>query len=282
MARSLTRALSIAAASATLLLCAGVHARPLLVDRTFGSFDGALLANDGYVVTPIRGAEETPTDTRSPVPFSIDFFGTVYDSLYISENGVISFGAPFPGTPGTLTDLANSGIPFIAPFFADADMGATLFTHDDGSGNQVPSHGGVGLAFTFGVNMFINVTSTYQGSTDVPALTNSLQVALFGSTTSTDFRLDFNYGDVQWESGNSDGGINGLGGGALLIEGASADCPPGSPSVGCYYFSFLFRDGVPYYRADGAPVFPVPEPAIWALVALGIVLLWLGRPRPKS
>jgi hypothetical protein len=307
MARSLIRPLSITAAFATLLLSAGVHARPLLVDRTFGSFDGALLANDGYVVTPIRSAEETPTDTRSPVPFSIDFFGTVYDSLYINENGVISFGAPFGGTPGTLTDLANSGIPFIAPFFADADMTATTFTHDDGSGNQVPSHGGVALAFTFGVNMFINMTSTFQGSTDVPALTNTVQVALFGSTTSTDFRLDFNYGDVQWESGNSDGGINGLGGagpiigfsnghgllweapgsggtssGALLSEGVSQECPPGSLSVGCNDYSFLFRDGVAYYRADGTPVFPVPEPAIWALVAIGLVLLWLGRPRGKS
>lgn len=39
---------------------------------------------------------------------------------------------------------------------------------------------------------------------------------------------------------------------------------------------------VPHYRADGAPVFPVPEPAIWALVALGLVLIWLGRARPKS
>src|SRR5437667_166074 len=80
----------------------------------------------------------------------------------------------------------------------------------------------------------------------------------------------------------AESGSGGTSSGALLGEGATQECPPGSPSVGCNDYSFLFRDGVPYYRADGAPVFPVPEPAIWALVALGIVLLWLGRPRPKS
>ena len=283
------------------LFATGAHAGPVRIDRTFGSFDGTLLANDGYVETPIQGAEETPTNTRSPVPFSINFFGTVYDSLFINENGIISFGAPLSGTPGTVEDLANGGIPFIAPFFADADMAATLDVHDNGNGTVSPINGGVQLAFTFGVNMFINMTSTFQGSTDVPALVNELQTAIYASTTSTDFHLDFNYGRVQWESGDSDGGINGLGGagpiigfsdghgllweapgsggtssGALLSnDGTAAACAQAALSVSCNNYSFLFRDGLPYYLADGAPVFPasVPEPETLELFALGLVLL---------
>jgi len=301
------RPLAIAIATAVLVPFSA-HAGPLRVDRQYGSIDGAVLANDGSVATPIQSAEETPTDTRSPVPFSINFFGTVYDTLYINENGIISFGAPLPGTPGTVTDLANGGIAFIAPFFADADMGATLFTHDDGHGNQVPQDGGVGLAFTFGVTMFINMTSTFQGSTDVPALTNTVQTAIYGSTDTTDFHLDLNYGLVQWESGNSDGGVNGLGGAAPIIgfsdghglmwlapgsggtstgallsnDGTAAQCAQAPFSVTCNNYSFLFRDGMPYYLADGSPVFPVPEPSTLALVALGIGLIGFARATRRS
>jgi hypothetical protein len=288
------------------LVATAIHAGPLRIDRQFGSIDGTLLANDGSVETPIQGAEETPTDLRSPVPFSIDFFGTVYDTLFINENGIISFGAPLPGTPGTVTDLANGGIPFIAPFFADADMAAPLFVGTDLNGNPYSTDGGVGLAFTYGVNMFINMTSAYQGSTDVPTLTNTLQTAFYGSTTSTDFRLDFNYSEVQWESGNSDGGVDGLGGtgpiigfsnghgllweapgsggtssGAFLSNNGGAEaCALAPLSVTCTNYSFLFRDGVPYYFADGAPVFPpvpVPEPATLGLLALGLGLIGVRK-----
>ena len=112
------------------------------------------------------------------------------------------------------------------------------------------------VAFTFGINMFVNMSSTYQGSTVPPSVFNHTQVALFGSETSTDFRLELNYDSVQWESGDLDGGTNGLGGipprigfsdgfdrtyevpgsgrnGVLLSAGVLQECAPNSLSVGC-------------------------------------------------
>lgn len=271
---------ALAALVAVAAMVAQVDARTIRVDRQSDSIPGSALANDGFVERDIYSvAEVPPFGDRENTPFSINFFGTVYDSLFINENGVISFGAPLSLPPRSIADVFNAGVPVIVPFYADADMAL---------------NGNVALTFTFGVNIFVNLSSTFQGSND-PGIRNFMQVAIFGNPTSTDFTLELNYDLLQWESGNLDGGVNGLGGiaprigfsdgrgrtfevagsgqnGALLSPTFSPQCEAGSLSVGCNDYFFDFIDGLPY--RNGVPIFPtaVPEPttAMLVMIALGL------------
>ena len=52
----------------------------------------------------------------------LDYFGTTYTSIFINNNGNLTFGsASSTFTPFQIT--ASTGIPIIAPYFADVDTG---------------------------------------------------------------------------------------------------------------------------------------------------------------
>ncbi|MFM7299885.1 MAG: nidogen-like domain-containing protein, partial [Crocinitomicaceae bacterium] len=61
-------------------------------------------------------------DNSSPVislPFTFDFYGNTYDSLYINNNGNISFQAPY--MTYSAYSFPDSTFNMIAPFWADVD-----------------------------------------------------------------------------------------------------------------------------------------------------------------
>lgn len=82
---------------------------------------GAVVTDGGCVATL---AARTDDGSSGPVPlgFPVNFFGTTYSSMYVNNNGDVTFGGPYTGFSGL--DLAAFGSPIIAVAFFDVDTRA--------------------------------------------------------------------------------------------------------------------------------------------------------------
>jgi len=148
--------------------------------------------------------------------FTVNFFGNNYSSLYVNNNGNVTFNGPLEDyTPQGLT---GSRLPIIAPFWADVDTrgaGTLPVTYGTDTVNGRPA---------FGAN-YLNV-GYYDSRGDK---LNSFQLVLIerSDTGAGNFDSEFNYNRIAWETGEADDGINGLGGAS-----ASAGYSNGSGSAG--------------------------------------------------
>ena len=83
-----------------------------------------------FQIVPFLGAdapEYRNDDFSSPkfaLPFSFNFYGTHYDSLYINNNGNVSFDIPYPTF--TSNPFPDSNFNMIAPFWGDVDTRDSL------------------------------------------------------------------------------------------------------------------------------------------------------------
>ena len=211
----------------------------------------------------------------------LNFFGTQYTSLYVNNNGNVTFGTSLGTyTPFGLT--GNTGIPIIAAFFADVD------TRGVASGITAYGTGTFAGRDTFGVTY--PAVGYFGAHTD---LLNTFQILLTDRSdiTDGDFDIYFNYDQVQWNTGDASGGAGGFGGTpaavgysagtsvagtsyqlpgsfvdhALVDGGSSALISNSNIGVNGRYL-FQVRNG-------GVTVPPitsgVPEPATWAMMILG-------------
>ncbi|MGI8549989.1 MAG: nidogen-like domain-containing protein [Dehalococcoidia bacterium] len=160
-----------------------------------------------------------PTDDGSsaaiPIGFTVNFFGQNYSSLYINNNGSITFNAPF--SDYRQTNLANTKRAIIAPFFADVDTRP--------AGQSTP----MGAVVTYGmgiVNGFPAFGVTWPGVGYYNQHTDKLdnfQLVLIQRSDrgSGEFDIEFNYDQIQWETGDANGGSGGLGGASARVGYAS-------------------------------------------------------------
>ena len=147
--------------------------------------------------------------------FTVNWFGTNYSSVYVNNNGNVTFGAPVGDyTPYTFATNPNA---MIAPFFADVDtrVGAQL-TYGTST---------VGGHNAFGVD-WIDVGYFNQHDD----LQNSFQLVIISRPDVAPGAVDieFNYDQIQWETGDASGGSGGLGGTSAVVGFTSGTGASGS------------------------------------------------------
>jgi hypothetical protein len=241
-----------------------------------GVYDSSSLCANQYV--PAAGCNGTAIS----LGFSVDFFGTTYNSVYINTDGAISFDAPVPNQEGLLNTSSN---PFgldgaqndiIAPFLAGVDT--------TGTGTLSWGAGTFDGDQAFGVTW--NAVGYEFGQTN---LTDTFQVLLVDEGAGN-FAIVFNYGNIQWDSSGADGGVNGTGGYSAIagfVDGTSITPTdyelPGSSVDGAFLnggpnalISHDLNSNVEgqyiFNFADGAPV-TTPEPSTWAVMTIGFLLM---------
>lgn len=227
-----------------------------------------------------------------PIGFTVDFFGSVNTDLYVNNNGNVTFDFPL----GTFTpfDLTSTATEIIAPFFADVD------TRSAGD----PVTYGTGLVdgkAAFGVN-WLNVD--YFASSVSHTNRNFFQLILIDRSDIApgDFDIEFNYDQIEWETGGASGGdADGLGGFSARAGFSNGTGAPGTffelpgSAVNGAFLDSNAADGLIHnslgtsvlgrylFAARGGTVRPgepvVPEPGTLALLAGGLVVLRRRRRR---
>lgn len=143
---------------------------------------------------------------RVSLPFEINFYGNLYDSLFVNNNGNVTFDRALSEyVPFALTSDIRTSI--IAAFFADVDTRAPAQSDDD---PPVPPQfaNSIGTV-TYGVGAFEGRTAFGVTYTDVGYFSsqwdklNTFQLLLVDRSDLNpgDFDIVFNYEQIQWDEG---------------------------------------------------------------------------------
>ncbi len=189
--------------------------------------------------------------------FNFTFFGTQYSSLYINNNGNVSFGAGISAyIPSGPTGAAQ---PVISVFFSDVD------TRDASSGVVHYKLSSDQLVVTW--------DNVGRYNTHAVPPSNSFQLVLRSDDyvlPTGEGQLGFFYEEMDWEiTDTSTTGAVGFGdgaGNAIVIDGSNT---PGMNDVVENHYLWFNPDLTPVCGVPGTPPCPtVPEPGSLALVAL--------------
>lgn len=144
------------------------------------------------------------TSNALSLPFGVNFFGTAWTSFFVNNNGNVTFARELSEYTPTAFPVANQ--PLIAPWWADVDTTSR-----------------VGLLSPFQNNVYIASPNSntvvvtwhdvgyYSSNNDKK---NNFQLVLRNraDTGNGNFDIDFRYQKLEWTTGDSSGGLNGLGG----------------------------------------------------------------------
>jgi MYXO-CTERM domain-containing protein len=197
------------AAANVMLFAAQVQAVPLLTGfggpTGFGLPQNCVHPNDDGSYAgppPVTGfAPAVPVDIRPAFATGINFFGVMYNSMYVNNNGNITFrGGLGQFTPAPFPVAMQ---PMIAPWWADVDT----------RGGGMPARNNV--CFHLEPNRIVVTWNNVGYFSSHDDRQNDFQLILTSSNTCTttgDFDVEFRYNRCQWTTGDASGGSGGLGG----------------------------------------------------------------------
>jgi hypothetical protein len=237
----------------------------------------------GTFTTSVLGANDDGSAGPVVLPFTANFFGTNYTSLFVNNNGNVTFGGALSAYTPLGVAGGYSGLPIISPFFADVD------TRGAASGLVTYGNGVYDGHTAFGVEW------PHVGYFDAKSdKLNTFELILTdrADTGAGNFDIFFNYNQIKWETGDFSGGAGGLGGSSAAVGFSNGTGAPGT------FFQFdgslapgAFLDGGPnslvagtnnnlpgqylFQVRNGGVIVPpiggvVPEPATWAMMILGM------------
>ena len=169
----------------------------------------------GFDANVLSANDDGSTDLV-PIGFPMDFFGASFSSVFVNNNGNLTFDSPlFEFTP---FELSGTQRVIIAPYFADVDTRTgNVVTYGAGSVNARPA-----FAATWpGVGCFNENVSVL----------NFFQVVLIDRSDLApgDFDVEFNYDSIEWETGEASGGdFDCLGGASSRVGFSNGTGDPGT------------------------------------------------------
>jgi hypothetical protein len=178
---------------------------------------GPMLA--GFNSSSLPAEDDAPSYSAN-LGFTANFYGDSFTSLWVNNNGNVTFNAAqVTYTPYGL-GADYTGQPIIAPFFADVDTRAGGAVTAYGTGSY-GGHNAWGATWD-GVGYYGNHIDKL----------NYFQVVLIdrSDTGAGNFDMMYNYNQILWETGDASGGTNGFGG-----YSASAGFSKGTAESGTYY-----------------------------------------------
>ncbi|XP_077312597.1 sushi, nidogen and EGF-like domain-containing protein 1 [Lithobates pipiens] len=153
-----------------------------------------------------------------PIPFTVPYFGENYSSIYVNNNGLLSFDVELGNS--SVLHLTNATVgPFLAPFWADINneiLGEVYYRLSNDSEllnltrNDISSYfPGVSFSPKWVLVATWDKVSYNHNQTNK---TNTFQTVL--STDENSTFIMFNYGDIQWPTGKENEGPPALAGGS--------------------------------------------------------------------
>lgn len=168
------------------------------------AFSGARRNLPGFSTNVLPANDDDSTGAVG-IGFTINFFGTSYSTLYVNNNGNVTFTGPM--RTFTPFSLLSTSTPIIAPFFGDVD------TEVSGSGLVRYGNDTVGGRNAFGIEW------PTVGYFDTAGKYNTFELVLIdrSDTGGGNFDIEFNYDQIRWETGDASGGSGGLGGNSARV-----------------------------------------------------------------
>lgn len=176
------------------------------------------------------------SSAQIPIPFTYDLYGDLYTSLWINNNGNVTFDNQFGGF--TSAGFPMQPYPMVAPFWADVDTR--------------PAGGGEVWYKVTPTAIFINWVEVGYYSMQIDKL-NTFQLILTDGNDPVigiGKNVSFCYKEMEWTTGAASSGVNGFGGTAANVganRGNAIDyiqfTRPDQPG-GFYDGPFLLNDGI--------------------------------------